>query len=535
MNTTQKVEQIKEQIMKELLADIDDKHCVLDLCIENEDRNNRQISKESQGFLDNKKSELIKEHNSGKILFFRKYNYEKILIRYLENKYRVDEIEFDLFPSNKTKRELEEKQKQELEEKQCRDFEENIIKQIPYMKWKKTVRVSSIVYTSVDDIGKKVELYYASGKSWKNNKVANRLMYDNQPLKYAEYDIKLVIDAIEKTHPKNVKTDRIIIITSSNNSKSVKKTGTPDKKEDKEEKRKKKIEEQKRYNAFCEVKEQYIVDLIKEYGIKKQKIENYAGYYQNRCRYLNKKILMSCRFQNRPCTVLFPDCPRNQQFLNTLREERRKRVQFELEPEKQIEEKASEVLSQNEHFLPEIGLKDFVVRGNVFKCMHNKHKIDNIDAIISIDNEGKRQQIKISAGYCAQCKIYFIMDSTYKRLKKKGMILCRITDEKNYYKENSINGIRLAQESLLMQYGYNVSQTEGLTATGRQKILAVIIDNKIMSKSEIISYLDFFISQRSSIPNMEVAISKWETDREFVENYKMGHYSQFGVKAIYRR
>lgn len=65
--------------------------------------------------------------------------------------------------------------------------------------------------------------------------------------------------------------------------------------------------------------------------------------------------------------------------------------------------------------------------------------------------------------------------------------------------------------------------------------LAVIIDNKIMSKSEIISYLDFFINQRSSIPRMEVAISKWEADRDFVENYKIGHYIQFGVKAIYRK
>lgn len=96
------------------------------------------------------------------------------------------------------------------------------------------------------------------------------------------------------------------------------------------------------------------------------------------------------------------------------------------------------------------------------------------------------------------------------------------------------NGIKLAQESLLMQYGYNVSQTEGLTATARQKILAVIIDNKIMSKSEIISYIDFFISQRSSNSRMDVAISKWEADRDFVENYKIGEYTQFGVNAIYR-
>ena len=609
MNTTQKVEQIKEQIMKELLADIDDKHCVLDLCIENEDRNNRQISKESQGFLDNKKSELIKEHNSGKILFFRKYNYEKILIRYLENKYRVDEIEFDLFPSNKTKRELEEKQKQELEEKQCRDFEENIIKQIPYMKWEKTVRVSNDVYTSKDKDGKNIELYYVHGRLGKHNKIANKLTYDNQPLKYAEYDVKSVVESIEKTHPKNVKADHIIMVTRSEYSKGVLKTKRQNKEDKKEAKRKKKLEEQKRYNALIDAKDQYIDDLIKEYGIKRQEIENYAGYYQNRCKHFNKNILMSCRFQDRPCTVFFADCPYNHQFIHMLKEERRKKLQFKPEPisviakrynttennvkciagifkskcshyekekcsceqvllsscslqnpdcifhdeflermkkhsekilrkqETQIvaKEPKKEIISKSEPSLPEIGLKDFVVRANVFKCMHNKHKIDNVVAMINIDDNGKRKQIKISAGYCSQCKIYFIMDSTYQNLKKKGMVLCRVTDEKNYMKSGYINGMKLAQESLLMQYGYNVSQTEGLTATGRQKILAVIIDNKIMSKSEIISYIDFFISQRSSNSRMEVAISKWEADREFAENYKMGHYSQFGVKAIYRR
>lgn len=47
--------------------------------------------------------------------------------------------------------------------------------------------------------------------------------------------------------------------------------------------------------------------------------------------------------------------------------------------------------------------------------------------------------------------------------------------------------------------------------------------------------MDFFINQRSSQARMELAISKWETDREFVENYKIGQYTQFGVNAIYRR
>ena len=104
MNTIRIVEQVKEAIMKELLVDVDNKNCALDLYIEN--RDSKQLSKVSQEFLENRKSELTKEYKKGKNLFFRKYNYEKILIQYLETQYGVDNIEFDLFPSDKKKREL---------------------------------------------------------------------------------------------------------------------------------------------------------------------------------------------------------------------------------------------------------------------------------------------------------------------------------------------------------------------------------------------------------------------------------------------
>ena len=107
-----------------------------------------------------------------------------------------------------------------------------------------------------------------------------------------------------------------------------------------------------------------------------------------------------------------------------------------------------------------------------------------------------------------------------------GMVLCRICDEKSYLKNSCINGMRLAQESILMQFGYTVSQEEGLSASRRQKILAVMIDNKVLSKSEIISYYQ---------SKFELALSKWEMDREFVRGYRAGEYTQFGVNAIYRR
>lgn len=97
-----------------------------------------------------------------------------------------------------------------------------------------------------------------------------------------------------------------------------------------------------------------------------------------------------------------------------------------------------------------------------------------------------------------------------------------------------MRGMKLSQESVLMQYGYSVSQQEGLTMARRQKILAVLLDNEILSKSEIISYLDFFITQRQYRHGFEIAISKWENDREFVADYKKDGYTRYGVKGIYR-
>lgn len=587
MNTETIVKKVKQVIMQELLAEVNDKECILDLYIEGKDC---ELSKVTKIFLEQRIKKLTEEHSSGRILFFRKYNYEKILNEYLESKYDITEIEMNLFLSDKKKRELEEK----------------IINEIADLEWKKEVRVSSIIYEAVNRDNKKIELHYIVGtipKKIKHKNTYNKLLFDNQPLQYAEYNVNAVVQMIEKSHPKNVKADHIVVVNRKENSKIEQKVNVDN------QSKKEKTDEEK-VAIFFKAKKQYKMYLTKEYGLSSDKIEEISCLFQNECEYRTKNTKFSCTLKNRPCTIFFSDCLYNLKFLNMLKEEKRKKLQFTPEPisaiaekynttpqnvkciagiykkrctycvgekcscekvipsvcslqysecifhgefiasmekhsaknlQKQKNNKSSVVTEKREEIkkvepaLPEIGLKDFVVRRNVFKCMHNKHEIDNVVAMINIDNDGKKQQIKISAGYCSQCKVYFILDSTYQNLKKKGMILCRITDEKKYMKGAYVNGMRLAQESVLMQYGYTVSQTEGLSATSRQKILAVIIDNRIMTKSEIISYLDFFISQRSSRSNMEIAISKWEADREFVENYRLGEYTQFGVKAIHRK
>ena len=214
------------------------------------------------------------------------------------------------------------------------------------------------------------------------------------------------------------------------------------------------------------------------------------------------------------------------------RKEREEREQRErLRKEKEEAERNKSRLEDNQ-----IYAKDFVVRRTTFKCMHNDHILQNIDAVVDvIDRHGNIRHVMVAAGYCQNCNIFFIMESAYEKLKLVGVPICRMTEEKVYLKGSAfMNGMKLAQESILMQYGYNVNVTEGLSSTQRKKILAVLIDNKILTKSEIISYLDFFINQRKNQKNMEKAINKWEDDKEFVLEYNNGSYQQYGVRGIYR-
>ena len=184
-----------------------------------------------------------------------------------------------------------------------------------------------------------------------------------------------------------------------------------------------------------------------------------------------------------------------------------------------------------------IGLKDFVVRKNTFKCNHRHHKIENIDAVITVINKfGSLVKKTIEAGYCCHCNVFFILESTYQKIKKTGILACRVYDEETYYgKHNNTNKMNLAQESILMQYGYSVAKNNRLSTLTRRRILTMLLDNDILTKTAIIGYLDFFISQRQYQEMYEEAISKWEDDRKYVTEYKMENTKQYGVRSITRR
>ena len=134
-----------------------------------------------------------------------KVNYEKILNQYLENRYDIDNLEFSIIISEKEKNKLEHISKQELKErnieeqikKQIKKQEDKLIKKIENFNfnWNKSIEANCIKYLATDKNGKNIEIQYIPNNQEKTDSV---LLYDNQPLKYANYNINAVVNIIEK-------------------------------------------------------------------------------------------------------------------------------------------------------------------------------------------------------------------------------------------------------------------------------------------------------------------------------------------------
>lgn len=135
---------------------------------------------------------------------------------------------------------------------------------------------------------------------------------------------------------------------------------------------------------------------------------------------------------------------------------------------------------------------------------------------------GKIFAMIIDAEYNSDYDHYFISKDTYERLFEEGIPLCRLIKKTDYSERMNYNNLDLKPHSILMDYGYSVSEQNDLPALARHNILAMLIDTGICSKHRIISYLRYFIKQRQWNKSMIDAIAKWQMDIDYVEQYKEG-------------
>lgn len=187
---------------------------------------------------------------------------------------------------------------------------------------------------------------------------------------------------------------------------------------------------------------------------------------------------------------------------------------------------------------------DFVVRSNVFICSNKEHTLQDIQAEFTIfDRQGNISKLVIPAGYCPNCNTYYVMDSVFRQIEDKGIPICRTSDLKNEVNvlsddHNSSVYNRIASESILKKFGYSVSQKQDLPEDRRRNILAAIIDFDLLTKSELDSYLSFYINtkknQRRADGSLQygVAIEKWESDRRWLSCYKIGSLKEIQARRI---
>ena len=177
-----------------------------------------------------------------------------------------------------------------------------------------------------------------------------------------------------------------------------------------------------------------------------------------------------------------------------------------------------------------LGMADLVVRSNSFYCNQNHDLEDMAGEVDVIDRKGNIYPYLIPIVYCKSCNVYYVLEDTYKDLKAKGVIRCQIMSYYEHkYGEKPEPGT-LNKVSPLRKWGYTVSQAVGYSDVQRQGILEDIVDYRIMTKDEVLSYLNFFMKLNHN--GSDIALAKWKEDRDYILNYKLGSSKRVKINKI---
>ena len=168
------------------------------------------------------------------------------------------------------------------------------------------------------------------------------------------------------------------------------------------------------------------------------------------------------------------------------------------------------------------GPKTFVIKSHDYACRSKGHRIRDINAVAMVlDKANNIVDHRVAAAFCEECDMLYMTPHAFEQLKKSGIPLFRTEDTTKKRSTNHNIFSDFATESLLRQLGYTVSQAEGLTEGQRHGLLTLIIRSEIISRWEIAEHLEQLINLNgnSYSKDMGIAISKWENDLAFLDEY----------------
>lgn len=163
---------------------------------------------------------------------------------------------------------------------------------------------------------------------------------------------------------------------------------------------------------------------------------------------------------------------------------------------------------------------DVIVISNISFCTSRNHDIEDKNALLKIIlPDGQIQSMIVALAYCKTCNKYYMLKYHYDQLD--GIPICEIVDNTKESSKNQNKDFG-DKPSKLNNLGYNVNCVEKLTDIQRHTILALQLESQGMTKSEILSYLQFQINKFSPRVNCQSAVAKWRRDMKFVSDYKIG-------------
>lgn len=173
-----------------------------------------------------------------------------------------------------------------------------------------------------------------------------------------------------------------------------------------------------------------------------------------------------------------------------------------------------------------------IVLSTIRACSYRNHNISDVNVQVPIILEdGTISNTKLAASYCKTCNRYIILKDDFKKIK--DIIACEVIDETVPTSLSSNDDIEIAQkQSLLYKRGYNVKSKDNISQEQRQAILALAIDNRIMTKHSIMDHLTTLIDRGSKIEKWYQATQKWKIDRQFVSGYNQDTYSQVCTNRV---
>lgn len=181
--------------------------------------------------------------------------------------------------------------------------------------------------------------------------------------------------------------------------------------------------------------------------------------------------------------------------------------------------------------------KEFITRVNVFHCTNEEHKLVDIRCRINVLlPSGKTETCIIPGACCETCDKYFILDADFQQVRQKGILLCKVVEYDFWTSQGAKDSFwGLNKESLLHIMGYNVNVQSDLSQAQRWRLLELIVDEGIMTVTEIRSHLQWLIKKNRNNRNFVDACKKWEQDSNHIAEYRIKQDDVVEVDSITKK